>query len=162
MKKKKKKKVKVVKNYQRLARDLLLKVFYSYDHKGYDLKSILEEYTSLKKVNQEVLDHAKKVINFFEDNREKVDELIKSHLEKWRFERLGYIERALLRIAFSELLMLKEEGKDNEFFIKRLILDTLDLVECYTSSKESVKFVNGVLGRVSRELFKNYEDSIHI
>lgn len=152
----------IIKNIQRQARELLLRVFYSYDQRGEKLNNILSEYTSLKKINPEVIKHAQKVISFYENNKEIIDDLIKSHLQKWRFERIGYIERALLRISIAELLILKQENKEENFMIKRIVLDALDLVECYTSSKESVKFVNGVIGKIARELFKSYEDSIHI
>ena len=151
-----------IKNIQRQARELLLKVFYTFDQKGEPLEDILKEYIHLKEINPEVVNYAKEVISFFKEKKEIVDETIKSHLQKWRFERLGYIEKALLRIAISEFLRLKEEGREEDFLIKRVILDTLDLVECYTGSKKSVKFVNGILGRVVRELFKGYEDSLYI
>ncbi|MDM7273003.1 transcription antitermination factor NusB [Sulfurihydrogenibium azorense] len=151
-----------IKNIQRQARELLLKVFYTFDQKGEPLEDILKEYTNLKEISPEVINYAKEIISFFNEKKDKVDEMIKSHLEKWRFERLGYIEKALLRIAITDFLKLKEKGREENFMIKRIILDTLDLVECYTGSKKSVKFVNGILGRVVRELFKGYEDSFYI
>ncbi len=145
-----------IKNIQRQARELLLKIFYSYDQRGEDLNCIFNDYIGLKNLNPQVIKHTQKVISFFKNHKEKVDQLIKSHLQKWKFERIGYIERAMLRIAISELLLLKEEtGKEKDFMIKRIVLDTLDLIECYTSSKKSVKFVNGILGRITRELFKD-------
>lgn len=147
-----------IKNIQRQARELLLKIFYSYDQRGEDLNCIFNDYIGLKNLNPQVIKYTQKVISFFKNHKEKVDQLIKSHLQKWKFERIGYIERAMLRIAISELLLLKEEtGKEKDFMIKRIVLDTLDLIECYTSSKKSVKFVNGILGRITRELFKDYK-----
>ncbi|WP_028949762.1 transcription antitermination factor NusB [Sulfurihydrogenibium subterraneum] len=151
-----------IKNIQRQARELLLKVFYTFDQKNEPLEDILKEYTNLKEINPEAVNYAKEIILFFNEKKEVIDEMIKFHLQKWRFERLGYIEKALLRIAISDFLKLKEEGKEENFMIKRIIFDTLDLVECYTGSKKSVKFVNGILGRVVRELFKGYEDSLYI
>lgn len=145
-----------IKNVQRQARELLLRIFYSYDQKEDNLESILNEYTRIKTIHPEVIKHAYNVISFFEKNKETVDNLIKSHLQKWRFERLGYIERAILRIAITELLILKETNKEEDLMIKRIVLDALDLVECYTGSKESVKFINGIIGKVIREMFTHH------
>lgn len=146
------------------ARDLSMRIFFAYDFRKEDLFNVLEEFLNTKKFSQDIKEHVMKVINFYNENSQEIDDIIKSHLKNWRFERIGYIERAVLRLGVSELLIIhsKEESRElRDKEVRILFLDLLDLVECYTNSKLSVKFVNGVLGKINKELEQN-EDSIHI
>jgi Transcription termination factor len=60
-----------------------------------------------------------KVINFYNENSQEVDDIIKSHLKNWRFERIGYIERAVLRLGVSELLIIHSKEESKELKIKK-------------------------------------------
>jgi Transcription termination factor len=141
-----------------------MRILFAYDFRKEDLFNVLEEFLNTKKFPSEIKEYVLKVINFYNENSQEVDDIIKSHLKNWRFERIGYIERAVLRLGVSELLIIhsKEESKElKDKEIRILFLDLLDLVECYTNSKLSVKFVNGILGKINKELEQN-EGSIHI
>jgi N utilization substance protein B len=165
MKKKKNKSLKFLrKRLLKSARDLSMRILFAYDFRKEDLFNVLEEFLNTKKFPSEIKEYVLKVINFYNENSQEVDDIIKSHLKNWRFERIGYIERAVLRLGVSELLIIhsKEESKElKDKEIRILFLDLLDLVECYTNSKLSVKFVNGILGKINKELEQN-EGSIHI
>jgi len=165
MKKKKNKSLKFLrKRLLKSARDLSMRILFAYDFRKEDLFNFLEEFLNTKKFPSEIKEYVLKVINFYNENSQEVDDIIKSHLKNWRFERIGYIERAVLRLGVSELLIIhsKEESKElKDKEIRILFLDLLDLVECYTNSKLSVKFVNGILGKINKELEQN-EGSIHI
>lgn len=165
MKKKKNKSLKFLrKRLLKSARDLSMRILFAYDFRKEDLFNVLEEFLNTKKFPSEIKEYVLKAINFYNENSQEVDDIIKSHLKNWRFERIGYIERAVLRLGVSELLIIhsKEESKElKDKEIRILFLDLLDLVECYTNSKLSVKFVNGILGKINKELEQN-EGSIHI
>jgi N utilization substance protein B len=165
MKKKKNKSLKFLrKRLLKAARDLSMRILFAYDFRKEDLFNVLEEFLNTKKFSPDIKEYVLKVVNFYNENSQEVDDIIKSHLKNWRFERIGYIERAVLRLGVSELLIIhsKEENKElKDKEIRILFLDLLDLVECYTNSKLSVKFVNGILGKINKELEQN-ENSIHI
>lgn len=73
-----------------------------------------------------------------------IDARIAAAAEHWRFERIGLLERLLLRIGVNDLL----EGA----VPPRLAIDTnLWLVRRYIGPA-AVPFVNGVLDRVARDL----------
>ncbi len=152
------------KNLKKRVRGILFRILFSFDFREENIFDVAKEYINLKKIPEEIKNNVVDILNFYEENKEKIDEIIKSYLEKWRLERLGFVERAALRLGIAELLIINSknfnpEEKSRE--IKRLILDILDIVDCYTNSKNSVRFVNGIIGKANREIEKN-ENSIHI
>jgi N utilization substance protein B len=73
--------------------------------------------------------------------RERVDALLREHLADWSLERLGILERSILRVAVYELL---EEVDVPEAVI---IDEAVTLAKRYCSA-EAGSLVNGVLGSV--------------
>ncbi len=76
--------------------------------------------------------------------REALDERIASASERWRPERLGIVDRNVLRIAIEEL----EQGTEPP---KVVIHEAVRLARWFGGEK-SPSFVNGVLDRVARDL----------
>ncbi|MEZ0323324.1 MAG: transcription antitermination factor NusB [Hydrogenothermaceae bacterium] len=139
------------KKLKKLSLEILIRIFYAYDISRKDIKELLSEFIEGVRLPKEYLDLIYQITKFYEDNREAVDKTIQEHLQDWRFERLGFIERAVLRIGVSKILMAKASNyvdiKDFNYTISFL----LELLECYTDSKKAVKFVNGILGAIERE-----------
>jgi N utilization substance protein B len=73
-----------------------------------------------------------------------IDEALKAVTTNWRLERIGAIERAVLRLAGAELL-----GADVPPRV--VIQEAVQLTERY-ASPESARFVNGVLDALARHL----------
>ena len=71
-----------------------------------------------------------------------IDEIIKSHLEKWTLERLATVDRNLLRIAVFELLYKKDEVPAN------VVLDEAIEIAKVFGDDQSSRFVNGVLSKI--------------
>jgi N utilization substance protein B len=73
-----------------------------------------------------------------------IDELLRDVTTNWRLERIGAIERSVLRLAAAELLRGEEPP--------RVILqEAVILAERYGSA-QSARFVNGVIDAVARRL----------
>jgi N utilization substance protein B len=73
-----------------------------------------------------------------------IDDLLRDVTTNWRLERVGAIERSVLRLAAAELLRDEEPP--------RVILqEAVILAERYGSA-QSARFVNGVLDAVARRL----------
>ena len=73
-----------------------------------------------------------------------IDDLLRDVTTNWRLERVGAIERSVLRLATAELLREEEPP--------RVILqEAVILAERYGSA-QSARFVNGVLDAVARRL----------
>ncbi|HUR92244.1 MAG TPA: transcription antitermination factor NusB [Gemmatimonadaceae bacterium] len=73
----------------------------------------------------------------------RLDEALAEVTENWRLERLGAIERSVLRLAAAELAI-------GETPTRVVIQEAVRLAERYGSA-ESAKFVNGVLDAYARK-----------
>ena len=71
---------------------------------------------------------------------EELDQAIAAHAENWRIERMAAIDRAILRLAVSELRTTSTPA--------RVILnEAIELAKKF-SSEDSARFVNGILDAV--------------
>lgn len=146
----------VEKREKKLLLDILVKIFYAMDISYQEFEEI-EHYilNQAPKLSEEKKIELKTVLDLYRENKEKIDSLISSHLIGWRFERIGFIERAVLRIGVSYILYLKEKLHPDQFKreIRYIISFLLEIQECFGSDKKSVKFVNGVLSSILRDIY---------
>ena len=77
-----------------------------------------------------------------------IDGLIEAHAQNWRLERMGAVDRNLLRAGVAELL-----GWPNQL-AAIVINETLEIARRY-AAPESVQFLNGVLDAIARAVLKN-------
>ena len=75
-------------------------------------------------------------------DRDALDAVVQRHLEGWTVERLGAVERAVLRISTLEL-------QRGEVPVEVAIDEAVELARRY-ATPEAAKLVNGVLGGVVR------------
>ena len=76
--------------------------------------------------------------------RPEFDRQITAAAEHWRFERVGVVERNILRLALAEL----DEGATPV----RVVVDEAVKLAHWFAGPKAPAFVNGVLDRVGREL----------
>lgn len=79
------------------------------------------------------------------ENLENIDEIIKANLENWTIERLGNIDRNILRIATFEML------KSTDVPVNVVIDESIEIAKVYGDDQSS-KFVNAVLSKVKLHL----------
>jgi transcription antitermination protein NusB len=77
--------------------------------------------------------------------REEIDALLTTHANNWRIERMGVIDRLVLRLGVYEMLAQAETPS------KVIINEAIELARTY-SGEEAVGFVNGVLDAIRKEL----------
>jgi transcription antitermination protein NusB len=77
------------------------------------------------------------------DNLEEIDALIENHLENWSLDRLGNIDRAVLRLAVYEM-------KFEEDIPRNVVYNEAIEIAKTFGGEESGRFVNGVLTKVSQ------------
>ena len=80
------------------------------------------------------------ILKYYSENKDKVDEIIKSNLKGWTIERLSKPTLSVLRLAISELNATKTGTSI-------VINEAVEITKKYATSKEAA-FVNGVLGSV--------------
>jgi N utilization substance protein B len=78
---------------------------------------------------------------------EEIDQLIESHAQNWRLERMAVVDRNLLRTAVAEMLGFPNTPA------AIVINESLDIARRY-AAPESAPFLNGVLDAIARDLLK--------
>jgi len=119
---------------RRAARRTALFLLYQWDLTGQPLASLYEG---------EIDPYALEIAEEVAAAAPKLDERITAASVEWSADRLGAIERNVLRIAVCEI---SGEKVPNEVAIN----EAVELAKRYTTD-EAARFVNGVLGQVARE-----------
>ncbi len=91
----------------------------------------------------DVKKYANELVKGVSKNREKIDELITRHATNWQLERMAVIDKNIMRFATYELLY------SSEIPPKVAINEAIDIAKKY-GDKDSGKFVNGVLDKISK------------
>jgi N utilization substance protein B len=89
-------------------------------------------------------DFASRLINTVAERGVELDKALAEVTANWRLERLGAIERSVLRLAAAELAR-------NETPVKVVLQEAVHLAERY-GTERSARFVNGVLDAYARQL----------
>jgi len=76
-------------------------------------------------------------------DREQSDQIISDLAIDWEIDRIGKVDRSILRLAISEI-----NGKETPISV--VINEAVELAKKY-SSAESSKFINGILGAFVRK-----------
>jgi len=129
---------------RRTARVLTLQALYQYDIGKRPLDELLKFNWTDVKYNEKTIEFAKELICGTVENLEEIDSKIKEQLEHWDFNRLSYIDRAILRFSTYSILYRDD------------IPDTVAIDEAVEIAKafgtdDSYRFVNGVLDAIRRK-----------
>jgi len=90
-------------------------------------------------------DYVQLVVGTVERYMEKIDKLIGDHAEGWDFGRLSRMDKAVMRLAICEMLFVENISP------AIAINEAVELAREY-STDEAPKFVNGVLGKIARNI----------
>ena len=119
---------------RRAARRTALFLLYQWDVTGRPLASLYEG---------DVDDYARSVADAVAERAQELDGRITAATEGWTADRLGAVERNVLRIAVHEL--------DSDDVPDAVAIDeAVELAKRYASD-EAGRLVNGILGRIQRE-----------
>jgi transcription antitermination protein NusB len=119
---------------RRAARRTALILLYQWDVTGQELASLYEG---------EVDDYARSLAEEVVERHEELDRRITEAADEWTADRLGALERNILRLAIVEL---DEEAVPVEVAID----EAVTLAKRY-SSEDAGRLVNGILGKIVQE-----------
>jgi transcription antitermination protein NusB len=127
------------------ARARALQALYAWDLRGdLDLERIADRIWTELAIAPAERRLALALVCAVEEHRSDFDREIAAVTANWRFERLGVIERCVLRLAAAEL-------HRGETPVRVVIQEAIRLAERY-GSEESARFVNGVLDALARRM----------
>jgi N utilization substance protein B len=124
---------------RRAARERALSLCYELDIRQLDAATLLDE----QPVRPD--EYAVHLLEGVDAHRDEIDTLLGRFSEHWTVERMPAIDRALLRMGTFEL------GWEPTLPTGVIINEAIELAQEY-STKDSGRFVNGLLTRVSEEL----------
>jgi len=119
---------------RRAARRSALTLLYQWDVTGQELASLFEG---------EIDPYARMVAESVIERHEELDRRITEASDEWTADRLGALERNILRMAIREL-------DEAETPVEVAINEAVALAKRY-SSEDAGKLVNGILGRIEKE-----------
>jgi len=128
------------------SRAWAVQVLYQWDLTGTDSPGeTLHRTLASRLVKESRIAYLRKLLLGYEARREEVDAAIIGALDNWRMDRLAALDRAILRMAATELMYEREIPKGV------VIHEAVLLAERY-SGNDSPPFVNGVLEALVRAL----------
>ena len=136
---------------RRIARESVLQALYaqqfSDDEPAIVLNRIMALYPEKKKNSKFISSLYQCVL----DHLDWANEMIKSHLQNWEFDRVAQIDQVLLRMGICEIFYMDEIPP------KVSISEMVEISKVY-STDESSGFINGILDAVFKE-FQHKNDN---
>ena len=87
---------------------------------------------------------AQQLLQNTQDNKERIENSIRTYSENWSYERIGKVEIIILSLGISELIM--------DLTPKKVIISEWVKLCDKHSSSQSAKFVNGILNTISENI----------
>lgn len=128
------------------ARELLMQLIFEAEAQQDFGIGLYERYKEENMDGSDQLPYFEKTWKSFCENRTSVDELITKYSNGWNIPRLGKVDLAVLRLCITEIVFLS----DKDVPVGASINEAVNLAKKY-GDEGSGKFVNGILGRISRE-----------
>ena len=125
------------------AREAVVSLLYAYDSGNEEITSLAPEILDEKKIKNKQQEFALSLFNGVLEKLTNVDEQVSKHLKEWDIQRIGGIERAILRLGVYELCFTSTDAPI-------VINEAIELAKLY-GSDNAPRFINGVLDAIVRE-----------
>ena len=130
---------------RRKIREEIFKLLFEHELIDNNIQKRIEEVIEEEKITKEdQIDFLKSYVTEIIENEEILIEKIKNILDGWTYERLGTIEKVLLKISFYEIL-IKKVG------FEIAINEVLELAKKY-SYNDTKDFLNGILAKLVKDI----------
>ncbi|GGL55474.1 transcription antitermination factor NusB [Sporolactobacillus putidus] len=127
---------------RRQAREMALQALFQITLSDTDRETAIE---AVKTDSKPVDPFVDRLLNETVAHEKEIDRLIGKHLVHWSFDRIGNIDKTILRLAVCEMLYFDDVPKTVT------INEAIELCKKY-SDEETRRFVNGVLSGISKEI----------
>ncbi len=132
----------------RRARVLAMQVLYSFEkNEGSTLDQVFSSLAAVPEIgiaNPDAVAFSKGLIQKFQASSDEVDTLLSKNMKNWTLERVAAIDRAILRLAITELLMKITP-------LRVVISEAVDIAKNF-GTDDSGKFINGVLDGSKKDI----------
>lgn len=126
---------------RRRARERALQFLFGLDFTAYDWRSVIEAFWTENPARPGVKRYAELLIEGVTDHRSELDGEIEHVLEKWAPQRVGRVERNLIRLALFEMRHCPDVPE------KVAIDEAIEIAKRF-GGDEAPRFINGILDRL--------------
>lgn len=132
---------------RRQAREWVVQFLFQTEFNPEELDQALDEFWSNdeKRPLERDRNYANEVIHGVIEQQTKIDRTLKRYTANWDVDRLGVLDRIVLRVAVYEMLFREDVPPVVS------INEAIEIAKAYSGQK-SARFVNGVLDRIQKEL----------
>jgi len=128
---------------RRFGRAVVLSALYQYDIANTPVEELLKFKWLKEPLTDDLKEFVVDLIVGTLQHLEEIDELIKKYSQKWRFDRISPVDKAILRFSIYSLLY----RKDIPYSVT--IDEAVELSKKYSTEK-SFKFINGILDGIKK------------
>lgn len=128
---------------RRRARECAVETLYELDVAGGEPEHVIFETARRHKLDSKTRNYLNRLVTRTVAERAVIDAALAHALEKWDVSRLGFTDRAVLRMAGCEIMFFPDIPP------RVVINEAVDLARLY-GDEQSSRFVNGVLDAVAR------------
>jgi len=122
-------------------------MLYQMETNSEDTERALARYCESFPYQQDIMDYTRGLLSGIEEERDTIDEHIKSASDNWKLDRITYVDSNILRIGIYEMLFAEDVPP------KVAIDEAIELAKKY-GREDSRELINGVLDRVLRDFYK--------
>lgn len=126
---------------RREARECSLQMLYTVDTCNIPVETVLDFFSDSLPTVEVYREFVEKLFRGVCQRREEIDCLIKQYVKNWDLERMAKVDRNIIRLAAYEILATPETP------ISVIIDEAVEISKKY-STKDSSKFVNGILDKL--------------
>lgn len=109
---------------------------------GSEMEEFKNEFLEDKKIRNQQKEFTKSLFNGVNSNLEKIDEVLNSFLNEYKIDKVGVVERAILRLGAYEMNFTDTD--------KAVIINEAIELAKEMASETSPKFINGVLDAMKK------------
>lgn len=135
-------------NTRRQARECCLYMLYAIDNCKMPSEIIYESFDEYLPREESYRIFAVKIFKGVCEKREEIDALIKKYAKNWEIDRMAAVDRNIIRLATYEIIDMPETP------INVIIDEAVEISKKY-STRDSSKFVNGILDKLKASRKKN-------
>lgn len=93
-----------------------------------------------------LLDYALELVKGVQEHQSEIDAYMANTSENWSILRMPIVDRSILRVALFEMM------HEDKVPVSVSINEAVELAKAFGGEDESPRFVNGVLGRIARQM----------
>ena len=124
------------------SRTAVIGLLYAYDLGNEKISDFADDILEEGKIRNKQREFSHNLFNGTIENLEILDKEIEKHLKEWDYTAIGKVEKAIMRLAAYEILIVKTD--------KAIIINEAVELAKELADEKSPKFINGVLDAIGK------------